>query len=135
MDIFTSTTVRSISTGVLLASLAMGQVVTAAAKPKFFICPKGLERDATVITEQYDVNLCSRTVQQDAIDSTTYLTLAMRHRITKKQINLPLTTDDDIIYVARSREGITYKFDFNRRLLTIQPVKGKVKTEKIIASD
>jgi hypothetical protein len=135
MDIFTSTTVRSISTGVLMASLAMGQVVTAAAKPKFFICPKGLERDATVITEQYDVNLCSRTVQQDAIDSTTYLTLAMRHRITKKQINLPLTTDDDIIYVARSREGITYKFDFNRRLLTIQPVKGKVKTEKIIASD
>jgi hypothetical protein len=135
MDIFTSTTVRSISTGVLMASLAMGQVVTAAAKPKFFICPKGLERDATVITEQYDVNLCSRTVQQGSIDSTTYLTVAMRHRITKKQINLPLTTDDDIIYVARSREGITYKFDFNRRLLTIQPVKGKVKTEKIIASD
>jgi hypothetical protein len=135
MDIFTSTTVRSISTGLLMASLAMGQVVTAAAKPKFFICPKGLERDATVITEQYDVNLCSRTVQQGSIDSTTYLTLAMRHRITKKQINLPLTTDDDIIYVAKSREGITYKFDFNRRLLTIQPVKGKVKTEKIIASD
>jgi hypothetical protein len=135
MYIFTSTTVRSIFTGMLLASLIMNQVAIANAKPKFFICPKGLERDATVITEQYDVNLCSRTVQQGAIDSTTYLTVAMRHRITKKQINLPLTTDDDIIYVARSREGIIYKFDFNRRLLTIQPVKGKVKTEKIIASD
>jgi hypothetical protein len=135
MDIFTSTTVRSIFTGLLMAGLAMGQVATAAAKPKFFICPKGLERDATVITEQYDVNLCSRTVQQGSIDSTTYLTVAMRHRITKKQINLPLTTDDDIIYIARSRAGVTYKFDFNRRLLTIQPLKGKVNTEKIIASD
>ncbi len=107
----------------------------ATAKRKFFICPPGLERDATVVTEQYDVNLCSRTTQQATIDLTTDTVVAILHRATKKQINLPVTTNDDIVYVARSKDGTTYKFDFNRRLLTIQQQQGKVKTEKIIASD
>jgi hypothetical protein len=119
----------------ILGGLVWNQVVMAAAKPKFFICPPGLARDATVVTEQHDVNLCSRTTQQATIDLTTYTIIAIRNRATKKQINLPVTTDDDIVYVARSIDGITYKFDFNRRLLTIQSPRGKVETEKIIASD
>jgi hypothetical protein len=126
---------KFISIAAVFVGLTGSQIVAAAPKPKFFICPEGLERDATVVTEQYDVNLCSRTTQQAAIDLTTYNVVAMRHRVTKKQINLPLTTNDDIVYLARSIDGIIYKFDFNRRLLTIQSRQGKVATEKIIASD
>lgn len=107
----------------------------AVAKPKFFICPPGFERDATVVTVRYDVNLCSRTRPQAGIDLFTYNIVAIRHRRTKKQINLPITTDDDIVYVARSKQGTIYRFDFNRSLLTIQPKIGKATTEKIIASD
>jgi hypothetical protein len=118
-----------------LMLLMVSQTVMAVAKPKFFICPQGLERDATVVTEQYDVNLCSRTTPQSTIDLSTYTMVAIRNRATKKQINLPVTTDDDIVYFAQSPDGIIYKFDFNRRLLTIQSPQGKVTTEKIIASD
>jgi hypothetical protein len=120
---------------VVFLSLSISQAVMAAAKPKFFICPQGLERDATVVTEQYDVNLCSRTTPQSTIDLSTYTMVAIRNRATKKQINLPVTTDDDIVYFAQSPDGIIYKFDFNRRLLTIKSPQGKVTTEKIIASD
>jgi hypothetical protein len=118
-----------------LMLLMVSQTVMAVAKPKFFICPQGLERDATVVTEQYDVNLCSRTTPQSTIDLATYTMVAIRNRTTKKQINLPVTTDDDIVYIAQSPDGVIYKFDFNRRLLTITSQQGKVTIEKITASD
>jgi hypothetical protein len=114
--------------GLLLVSLwLVPQSIQAKATPKFFICPQGMGRDATVLTESYQVNLCSQGMQEISI-------AAMRQRRTQKQMNLPVTTNDDIVYVAKGRNA-TYRFDFNRRTLTIQPVRGQAKTEKILASD
>jgi hypothetical protein len=128
MVFFRSLPYRWFCCGLLLAALwFMPQSIQAKATPKFFICPQGMGRDATVLTESYQVNLCSQGMQEISI-------AAMRQRRTRKQMNLPVTTKDDIIYEAKSRDTV-YRFDFNRRTLTIQPSKGKAKTEKILASD
>jgi hypothetical protein len=118
--------------GLLLAALwcvpqSLQSVQAVGPTPKFFICPKGMNRDATVLTENYQVNLCSQGMQEISI-------AAMRQRRTKKQMNLPVTTKDDVIYEAKGRDTL-YRFDFNKRTLTIQPNQGKAKTEKILASD
>jgi hypothetical protein len=99
----------------------------AKAKPKFFICPTGMTRDATAVTESYQVNLCSKDLSEISI-------VAMRNIKTKKQMNLAVSTTDDIIYTAKYR-NTTYRFDFNKRTLTIQPAQGKKTVERIISSD
>jgi hypothetical protein len=129
--------------GLLSVSLFwVPQSLQAAAKPKFFICPTGTTRDATLLTETYAVNLCSIDTavlgngNPGAVDQNRaeISIAAMRNRKTKVQMNLPVTTTDDIVYVAKGRRN-TYRFDFNRRTLTIQPLKGKATIEKILASD
>jgi hypothetical protein len=129
--------------GLLSVSLFLvPQSLQAAAKPKFFICPQGTTRDATLLTETYAVNLCSIDTavlgngNTGAVDQNRaeISIAAMRNRKTKVQMNLPVTTTDDIVYVAKGRRN-TYRFDFNRRTLTIQPLRGKATVEKIIASD
>ncbi len=128
MVFFRSLSYRWFCCGLLLAALwLMPHSIQAKATPKFFICPQGMGRDATVLTESYQVNLCSQGMQEISI-------AAMRQRRTRQQMNLPVTTKDDIIYEAKGRNTL-YRFDFNRRTLTIQPTKGKAKTEKILASD
>jgi hypothetical protein len=99
----------------------------AIAKPKFFICPTGMTRDATAVTENYQVNLCSKDLSEISI-------VAMRNIKTRKQMNLKVSTTDDIVYTAKYR-NTTYRFDFNKRTLTIQPAQGKKTVERIISSD
>jgi hypothetical protein len=133
--------------GLGLLSLALFLVphsLQAAAKPKFFICPHGTTRDATLLTETYAVNFCSidtavlgnsgtGAVDQNRAEISI---AAMRNRRTKQQMNLPVTTTDDIVYIAKGKRN-TYRFDFNRRTLTIQPLqgKGRATVEKILSSD
>jgi hypothetical protein len=120
--------------------------VIAKAKPKFFICPTGMTRDAVAITETYQINLCSqekpervsRSPKKPGINEDAYISeisiVAMRNIKTKKQMNLSVSTTDDIIYTAKNR-NTTYRFDFNKRTLTIQPAQGKKTVERIISSD
>jgi hypothetical protein len=103
------------------------QGVLAEAKPKFFICPPGMVRDATVLTENYQVNLCSQEMAEISV-------VALRHRRTHQRFHLPVTTTDDVVYVAQGKRN-TYTFDFDRRLLKVQPRRGRTIVEKILASD
>jgi hypothetical protein len=126
-------------------TLAFTSPSTATAKPKFFICPAGMTRDAAAVTETYHVNLCSNTkperssgskkpgINEDAYVSEISI-VAMRNIKTKKQMNLAVSTTDDVIYTAKYR-NTTYRFDFNKRTLTIQPAQGKKTVERIISSD
>jgi hypothetical protein len=130
----------------MVLSLLLGTPATAKAKPKFFICPAGMTRDATAITETYQVNLCSqqkpervsRSIKRPGINEDAYINeisiVAMRNIKTKKQMNLSVSTTDDIIYTAKYR-NTTYQFDFNKRRLTIQPTQGRKIVERIISSD
>jgi hypothetical protein len=117
-----------------------------------------MSRDATILTESYQVNLCSQSMaaevsagqrSRNPLDCPASNTpgysncseeireisiAAMRQRRTRRQMNLPVTTTDDIVYEAKSRDTI-YRFDFSRRTLTIQPSRGKTRIEKILASD
>jgi hypothetical protein len=153
---FRSLPYRWFCCGLLLAALWLvpQSVLATKSTPKFFICPQGMSRDATILTESYQVNLCSknmttRTTPAQRNDCPTssipgysncteeireISIAAMRQRRTRQQMNLPVTTKDDIIYEAKGRNTL-YRFDFNRRTLTIQPSKGQAKTEKILASD
>jgi hypothetical protein len=127
------------------------------ASPKFFICPAGMTRDAVAVTETYQVNLCSKTTTEissaavrnartrrqmnlpastndDVIAVAEISVVAMRNIKTKKQMNLSVTTTDDIVYTAKNR-GYKYQFDFNQRTLTIQSPGGKKTVERILSSD
>jgi hypothetical protein len=127
------------------------------AKPKFFICPKGMNRDAVAISENYQINLCSKTTAEvsrnavsnarkrqqqnlpvstndDVIATAEISVVAMRNIKTQKQFNLPVSTKDDIIYTARGK-AYSYRFDFANRTLTIQSANGKKNVEKILSSD
>jgi hypothetical protein len=110
----------------LLADGSASETI-AKAKPKFFICPPGMVRDATAITETYQVNLCSKQNAEISI-------VAMRNAKTKKQMNLPISTKDDIIYTAQGK-SYTYQFDFNKGTLTIKSANGKKTVERILSSD
>ncbi len=132
-------------------------VALAKAKPKFFICPKGMNRDAVAISENYQINLCSKTTTEvsknavsnarqrqrqnlpvstndDVIATAEISIVAMRNIKTQKQFNLPVSTKDDIIYTARGK-AYSYRFDFAKRTLTIQAANGKKSVEKILSSD
>jgi hypothetical protein len=134
--------------------LASSDLVSLAkAKPKFFICPKGMNRDAVAISENYQINLCSKTTTEvsnnakkrrqqnlpvstndDVIATAEISVVAMRNIKTQKQFNLPVTTKDDIIYTAQGK-AYSYQFDFAKRTLTIKSADGKKNVEKILSSD
>ncbi len=140
-----------------LASSELASLAIAKAKPKFFICPKGMNRDAVAITENYQINLCSKTTNEisknavsnarkrqqmnlpvstndDVIAIAEISVVAMRNIKTQKQFNLPVSTKDDIIYTAQGK-AYSYQFDFAKRTLTIQSANGKKNVEKILSSD
>jgi hypothetical protein len=140
-----------------LASSELASLSIAKAKPKFFICPKGMNRDAVAITENYQVNLCSKTTTEvsknavsnarkrqqlnlpvstndDVIATAEISVVAMRNIKTQKQFNLPVRTKDDIVYTAQGK-AYSYRFDFAKRTLTIQSANGKKNVEKILSSD
>jgi hypothetical protein len=140
-----------------LASSELASLVIAKAKPKFFICPKGMNRDAVAITENYQINLCSKTTTEisknavsnarkrqqmnlpvstndDVVAIAEISVVAMRNIKTQKQFNLPVSTKDDIIYTAQGK-AYNYQFDFAKRTLTIRSANGKKNVEKILSSD
>jgi hypothetical protein len=117
----------TISLWIVSMALSLFLATPAMAKPKFFICPTGMTRDATAVTENFQVNLCSKNLSEISI-------VAMRNIKTKKQMNLAVNTTDDIVYTAKNR-NTTYRFDFNKRTLTIQTAPGKKTVERIISSD
>ncbi len=140
----------------LLADPSASETI-ARAKPKFFICPVGMTRDAVAVTESFQVNLCSKSTTEissaavrnarnrrqrnlpvsttdDVIASAEISVVAMRNIKTKKQFNLPVTTADDIIYIAQGK-AYSYQFDFGKRILTIKSANGKKTVERILSSD
>lgn len=140
-----------------LASSDLKSLAIAKAKPKFFICPKGMNRDAVAISENYQINLCSKTTTEisrnavsnakkrrqqnlpvstndDVIATAEISVVAMRNIKTQKQFNLPVSTKDDIVYIAQGK-AYRYQFDFAKRTLTIQAANGKKNIEKILSSD
>jgi hypothetical protein len=140
-----------------LASSDLVSLSIAKAKPKFFICPKGMNRDAVAISENYQINLCSKTTTEvsnnavnnakkrrqqnlpvstndDVIATAEISVVAMRNIKTQKQFNLPVSTKDDIIYTAQGK-AYSYQFDFAKRTLTIKSADGKKNVEKILSSD
>ena len=127
------------------------------AKPKFFICPKGMNRDAVAISENYQINLCSKATTEvsknavnnakkrrqqnlpvstndDIVATAEISVVAMRNIKTQKLFNLPVSTKDDIVYSAQGR-AYSYQFDFAKRTLTIQSANGKKNVERILSSD
>jgi hypothetical protein len=138
--------------------LASGELASLViVKPKFFICPKDMNRDAVAITENYQINLCSKTTSEisktalsnarkrqqmnlpvstndDVIATAEISVVAMRNIKTRKQFNLPVSTKDDITYTAQGK-AYSYQFDFAKRTLTIQSANGKKNVEKILSSD
>jgi hypothetical protein len=140
-----------------LATDELTALALAKPKPKFFICPQGMNRDAVAITENYQINLCSKTttevsnnavrnarsrqqlnlpvsVNDDVIATAEISVVAMRNIKTQKRFNLPVSTQDDIIYTARGK-AYSYQFDFGHRTLTIQSANGKKNIERILSSD
>jgi hypothetical protein len=140
-----------------LASSDLASLAIAKAKPKFFICPKGMNRDAVAISENYQINLCSKTTTEisknavsnakkrrqqnlpvstndDVIATAEISVVAMRNIKTQKQFNLPVSTKDDVVYTAQGK-AYSYLFDFAKRTLTIQSANGKKNVEKILSSD
>jgi hypothetical protein len=141
----------------LLLSLILAHPSLATAKPKFFICPAGMMRDAAATTETFQINLCSKktpevssaavrnarerkrqnlpvTTNDDVIATAEISVVAMRNVKTKKQFNLPVSTTDDIVYTAKGR-AYRYQFDFGKRTLTITANNGTKTVEKILSSD
>jgi hypothetical protein len=142
----------------ILVPLASSELLSLAkAKPKFFLCPKGMSRDAVALSENYQINLCSKTTTEvsknavsnarkrqqqnlpvstndDVIAIAEISVVAMRNIKTQKQFNLPVSTKDDIIYTAQGR-AYSYLFDFGKRTLTIKSADGKKNVEKILSSD
>jgi hypothetical protein len=150
-------TLASSPTPVALSIEELASLVIVKAKPKFFICPKGMNRDAVAITENYQINLCSKTTTEisknavrnasrrrqmnlpvstndDVIATAEISVVAMRNIKTQKQFNLPVSTQDDIVYTAQGK-AYRYQFDFASRTLTIQSTNGKKNIERILSSD
>jgi hypothetical protein len=152
--------VAKLATDEILVPLTNSDLVSLAiakAKPKFFICPKSMNRDAVAISENYQINLCSKTTTEvssnavsnakkrrqqnlpvstndDVIATAEISVVAMRNIKTQKQFNLPVSTKDDIIYTAQGK-AYSYQFDFAKRTLTIKSADGKKNVEKILSSD
>jgi hypothetical protein len=158
--LFAQPSVAKLAHNELPVPLAIDDLVSLAivkAKPKFFICPKGMNRDAVAISENYQINLCSKTTTEisknavsnakkrrqqnlpvstndDVIATAEISIVAMRNIKTQKQFNLPVSTQDDIVYTAQGKV-YSYRFDFAKRTLTIQSANGKKNVEKILSSD
>ena len=49
-----------ISAGTLVLLIPATNAQTRGTKPKFFICLKGMERSATIVTTKDDINLCGQ---------------------------------------------------------------------------
>ena len=116
-----------------------------------------MNRDAVAISENYQINLCSKTTTEvsknavnnakkrrqqnlpvstndDVVATAEISVVAMRNIKTQKLFNLPVSTKDDIVYSAQGR-AYSYQFDFAKRTLTIQSANGKKNVEKILNSD
>ncbi len=156
--LFAQPSVAKLASGEVLVPLASSDLISLAkAKPKFFICPKGMSRDAVAISENYQINLCSKTTTEvsnsavsnakkrrqqnlpvstndDVIATAEISVVAMRNIKTQKQFNLPVKTKDDIIYTAQGK-AYSYQFDFAKQTLTIRSAAGKKNVEKILSSD
>lgn len=153
--LFTRPSIATLASPEAIKSLAPSLLVKA--KPKLFICPAGMYRDAVAVTENYQVNLCSQAVSEvskaavrnainrqrrnlpvntndDVVTTAEISVVSMRNIKTKKQINLPVSTKDDVIYTAQGK-AYNYQFDFGKRLLTIQSAQGQKTVEKILSSD
>jgi hypothetical protein len=141
----------------MVTTLLLADPSLAKAKPKFFICPTGMTRDAVAVTESFQINLCSKSTNEvssaavrnarnrrqmnlpvsttdDVIAKAEISVVAMRNIKTQKQFNLPVNTVDDIIYTAKGK-AYSYQFDFGRRTLTIKAANGKKTVERILSSD
>lgn len=120
--------VALISAGTFILLIPVTSAQTSGAKPKFFICSKGMERFATIVTTKHDINLCGQPEKQASV-------LAFRTTGKSQVTTLPLVSSQHPVYSAVTSNGTTYKLDIEQKLLTITPKKGKPSTEKIIGSD
>jgi hypothetical protein len=126
--LFAQPSVAKLAPDEIPVPLASSDLVSLAkAKPKFFICPKGMNRDAVAISENYQINLCSKTTTEVSNN-------AVSNAKKRRQQNLPVSTNDDIIYTAQGK-AYSYQFDFAKRTLTIKSADGKKNVEKILSSD
>jgi hypothetical protein len=96
--------------------------------PKFFICPQGMTRFATLVTTKHDLNLCGQEGKEATL-------LALRIRGKRQVVTVPILSSQDDVYFAQSANGTAYKLDTNKKFLSIQPKKGKISREKVVASD
>lgn len=96
--------------------------------PKFFICPQGMTRFATLVTTKHDLNLCGQEGEEATV-------LALRIRGKRQVVTVPILSSQDDVYFAQSANGTAYKLDTNKKLLSIQPKKGRISREKVVASD
>jgi hypothetical protein len=104
------------------------EVFAAGATPKFFICPQGMSRFATLVTTKHEINLCGKEGKEPTV-------LAKRLRGEKDFTTVKIITNKHPLHTARGTDGTVYTIDYKKLVLTIQPKKGKLLTEKIIASD
>ncbi len=96
--------------------------------PKFFICPQGMTRFATVVTTKHDLNVCGQELGSATL-------LALRTRGKRDITNASIVKATSHVYVARSSNGTVYTLDTRRQYLLIQPKNGKTIQEKVVASD
>lgn len=117
-----------ISAGTLVLLIPATNAQTRGAKPKFFICPKGMERSATIVTTKHDINLCGQPGKKVSV-------LAFRTTKKSKVTTLPLASSKHPVYSAVTTNGTNYTLDTEKKLLTITPKKGKASKEKVVRSD
>ncbi len=120
----------SASTSLIFTPLANAQRFPDGSTPKFFICPKRMTRFATFVTTKHDINICGKEGADPKL-----LALRLRKNPQDKVINIPILSSQDSLYVACTANGTYYKLYTNKKILTIQPKKGKILEEKVIASD
>lgn len=112
----------------LLTPSAKAQPFPDGSTPKFFICPQGMTRFATLVTTKHDLNLCG----QEGGEATL---LALRQRGTRKVTTIPLSNSTDTVYKARSGDGTIYTLDTKQKVLSIQLKNNRISREKVVASD
>ncbi len=119
-----------LSTVFTVAGLSIfgSEVFAVGATPKFFICPQGMTRAATLVTTKHEINLCGKEGKEPTV-------LAKRLRGQKDFTTVRIITNKHPLHTARGSDGTVYTIDYKKLVLTIQPKKGKLLTEKIIASD
>jgi hypothetical protein len=111
-----------------ITTIFSSEVYAVGATPKFFICPQGMIRFATLVTTKHEINLCGKEGKDPTV-------LAQRLKGTKKVVNIPIISNKHPLHTAHGNDGTVYTIDYKKLVLTIQPKKGKLLTEKITASD